>query len=53
MTIKRQFALVGGVAMVFFSIGIGLVWWLVVPACAASKPLAPDAQGAEIGRAHV
>ncbi|MEI6515028.1 MAG: carboxy terminal-processing peptidase [bacterium] len=50
MTIKRQFALVGGVAMVFFSIGIGLVWWLVVPACAASKPLAPDAQGAEVAK---
>ncbi len=50
MTIKRQFALVGGVAMVVFSAVTALVWWLVMPACAASKPLASDVQGAEVAK---
>jgi carboxyl-terminal processing protease len=50
MTMKRQFAILGGVATLIVLGGLGLVWWFVLPACAASKPLAPDVQAAEVAR---
>lgn len=46
----RRFAIAGGVATLVLLAGMGLVWWLVLPACAASKSLAPDVQAAEVAR---
>jgi len=31
-------------------VAAGLVWWLVAPVCAASKPMEPGAQAAEVAR---
>ena len=49
MTIKRRCAIVGGVASLIL-VATLLVWWQVLPVNAASKPMAPDAQAAEIAR---
>jgi carboxyl-terminal processing protease len=50
MIMKRRFALLGGALTLFLLAGLGLVWWCVLPACAASKPLAPNVQAAEVAR---
>lgn len=48
MTMKRQFAIAGMVTLAVAA--AGLVLWFVGPACAASKPVSPDAQAAEVAR---
>ena len=50
MIMKRRFALLGGAVTLFLLAGLGLVWWCVLPACAASKPLTPTLQAAEVAR---
>lgn len=50
MTLKRQFAIMGGVVTLGVLGSIGLLWWFVLPACASPRALAPDAQAGEVAR---
>jgi len=49
MTMKRRCAIVGGVASLMLA-AVSLVWWLVLPVTAASRPMAPGAQAGEVAR---
>jgi carboxyl-terminal processing protease len=50
MKMKRGVAVVGGVIMLGMMILAGWVWWVAMPACAASKPMEPGAQAAEVAK---
>ena len=50
MIMKRRFALLGGAVSLALLAGLGFIWWCVLPACAASKPLTPNIQAAEVAR---
>ncbi len=50
MTIKRGIAIGGGVIMLGLVIMAGWVWWYAMPACAASKPMEPGLQAAEVAK---
>lgn len=49
MRTSRRVAIAGGVASMAMAAMV-LVWWLVLPASAGSKTLAPDAQAADVAR---
>lgn len=50
MTMKRGVAVVGGAIMLGMMILAGWGWWYAMPACAASKPMDPDVQAAEVAK---
>jgi len=50
MTTKRVVTIAGGVIMLSLVITAGFIWWSAMPAWAASKPMEPGAQAAEVAK---
>ena len=50
MTTKRGVAIVGGVIMLGVMIMAGWIWWTAMPAWAASKPMEPGVQAADVAK---